>query len=416
VKIKDKRFLIMRPLMRPEALSAIASTRRGRKSWLKNSSILVSLLIASNLILTTTATALHWGQGLFGGNNKRYLPHPGPIPQHWGQGPLHNWGRGPFGGHNGRSITKGLQGVSTWVSKHPWEVVIGVAAVAGGGYLIFAQGYVLSLTAQGVTVVSITTGTTSGIAVGSGLLTGGAVAAAYLSATGNSYTPGSGAAGSDQTTLEFNPQAPEANNPLGTAAPISNGPSHNSPTPKAPPPQQSQAVPNAPSVLSTTATVSQRFSYAFNVSQWVDAHYPLNSVTFDKEKLSPPEEQLIKAIIALGEIKDTDDDIAARKQAEEMDDWSNLPKEELIHKMGEELLKVTFGHFAENIYSLANDITPVQLTEGDALLRDSLIKQLFDKLDNYEQKRKGMAGPTWAQPVSPNWWKPRSNEPELRPN
>jgi hypothetical protein len=325
-----------------------------------------------------------------------------PIAQHWGQGPFHNWGRGPFGGKNGRNLTKGLQGVSKWVGDHPWEVVIGVAVIASGGYLIFAQGYVLSLTVEGVQVVTITAGTTSGVVVGGSLITGSAVAAAYMSATGNSYTPGGGTEGSDQT-LEYHAQAPKGNNPQGSAQPIKNGPPHKSPTPQAP---KSQAVSNAPPALPTNATVSQRFAYALNASQWVDANHPLSSATFDKDKLSPPEEQLVKAIIALGEIKDNDDDIAVRKQAEEMDDWSTLPKEELIHKMGEELLKVTFGHFAADIYSWANDITsviaPVQLTEGDALLRDNLINQLFDKLNSYEQKRKGLEGPSWAQPVSPD--------------
>jgi hypothetical protein len=53
--------------------------------------------------------------------------------------------------------------------------VIGVALIAGGGYLILYEGYALSISVQGVQVVSVTAGSTAAGATSGIVITAGAI-------------------------------------------------------------------------------------------------------------------------------------------------------------------------------------------------------------------------------------------------
>jgi hypothetical protein len=274
-----------------------------------------------------------------------------------------------------------LEGAGQFVKDHPWETVIGVALIAGGGYLILYQGYALTISVQGVQVVSVTaasaTGATSGIVITagatSGVLTGsaaaiagaGTIALGYYKDGPHSEAVASGAQTSGRDFSGGTPASQESRERLGSslsavlnlsnrAVPnrsvVFQGNSHPRVVIAAAASAQSSGQPTAaatgrpvmPAIVSPAnssimvepwqpknPTDMQRYNYASRVSAWAQKTMPPEK--FDPDTLysiSRVELRILDALASLQSIGAAGDEQAEEQRQSRVNPLPDLAKEQ----------------------------------------------------------------------------------------
>ncbi|MBC9879925.1 hypothetical protein G8O24_21525 [Bradyrhizobium sp. INPA01-394B] len=299
-----------------------------------------------------------------------------------------------------------FEGAGQFVGKHPWETVIGVALIAGGGYLILYEGYALTVTVQGVQVVSvatastgggvvITAGATSGILAGSATAIAGAgvVAVAYYKdgpSAADGRQPPTGNTSQSQSGAPFGSHS-SANGPSGRVdisatmsfqdhdtfhrslafqqqrprVVIANARTANYSAPAAPQPETGRAV--GPAIISKPNTSimfepwlpkhptdMQRYAYASWVNGWAEKTQSPDK--FDPETpytISRAEPKILDALTSLQNIQAAED-----QQGEEQHQTRTNPVPDLAVEQakgtGKELaLSIMRGQDPREVYTLA---------------------------------------------------------------
>jgi hypothetical protein len=293
------------------------------------------------------------------------------------------------------------EGAGQFIKNHPWETVIAVALIAGGGYLIVYEGYVLSVTVQGVSVVSVTTGATSGVLVGSGLTAAGVAteALAYYTQgphkndgsrspysngmrTGSGGSPSAGpeadstgGVGTLSQSMAYRADvAPQVQHSPGSpvfkrndrptvavgsrpSLAIATSPaSFDSNTPR---PVEAVVVQHyGPSVmyeprLAKNPSDMQRYSFANWVAQWSDKILPVNQ--FDPEtpnSISNVELKILDAITALHGVKGYDDEEAEEQRREMMNPLPSIALDQAIEINKEILWNAIKGETANDLFTI----------------------------------------------------------------
>jgi ElaB/YqjD/DUF883 family membrane-anchored ribosome-binding protein len=292
------------------------------------------------------------------------------------------------------------EGAGQFIKDHPWETVIAVALIAGGGYLIVYQGYVLSVTVQGVSVVTVTTGATSGVLVGSGLTAAGVgaeVAAFYAGGPRhNDSSPQIGRGQNTSTGSGGSPSGPRAGDPGGAdstpgqliyRADVS--PQEES-SPRSPvfqrnnrptvvvgaKPSLAPGTPlshdgNAPRAvgavvvqhygqsvmyeprLAKNPSDMQRYNFAHCVTDWAEKTLPVGQFDPDSPNtISNVELKILDAITALHGVKGFDDEEAEEQRRERMNPLPSIALEQAIEINKDIWWKAVKGETAEHLFTL----------------------------------------------------------------
>jgi hypothetical protein len=318
-------------------------------------------------------------------------------------------------------VGHGAEEVGKFVEKHPWETVIAVALIAGGGYLIVYEGYTLSVTVEGVQVVAITSGTTSGVVVGSAAAAAGA---GTIAATATMETP----IGTQSTVVGTAPAPPQpipqTQDSVRGSAPTSNNKT-SAPVPTAGSATSEQSIMFAPRLSKAPSDV-ERLGFAIWVSQWAEKTEPVSA--FDPTKspiVTQAELKLLDALVSLRAITASSDDLAAEQHDERDNPISSTiedqPKD-IAKSLGWRVLTdqpigdlFTLADRVKSLKegALVEAITPTATTELLGLSRDRLMVQLERQLDAYERKRNPQMGLLPA-PIDPKSMPPDRSTPELQ--
>jgi hypothetical protein len=299
----------------------------------------------------------------------------------------------------GQDVGHGAAEVGKFVEKHPWETVIAVALIAGGGYLIVYEGYTLAVTVEGVQVVTITSGATSGVVVGT------AAAAAGGGLVVDKATKNSSA--DFETTIVRSPPATPTTATAQTPEPArvstnispSNAPKN---VPEEKTGRNEESLVFAP-YLSPKPTDVDRLGFALWVSDWAEKVEPISA--FDPAKspqITPAELKLLEAITELTAIGPSEgDELAVELHDEIHNPVSSEAKDQvkdLAKSLGWRILTrqpigdlFTWGSRLEALTSIPaailSGITPSATTELMDRSRDELLQKLEQQLTAYERKR-----------------------------
>jgi ElaB/YqjD/DUF883 family membrane-anchored ribosome-binding protein len=301
-----------------------------------------------------------------------------------------------------------LEGAGQFIKDHPWETVIAVALITGGGYLIVYQGFTLSLTVQGVEVVKIACAATCGTAVGSGLTVAGVgteVAAYYMGGPRRRDT-------GDSNQRSYDPASPIGSDRPPTAGPATSetrpGTGSTHPTMKvwadARPQAESRRSPvfqpfdrprivvgSNPAQAQTGAPVTrdsnaahavkpvvvtnygrsimfeprmaknpsdmQRYSYAMWVRDWATKTLPIDKFDPDSpNNISNVELKLLDAITALQSVEGSEDDKAEEQRRDRKNPLPSLAREQAIETNKEILWSVVKGQSAKEVFTLTKQL------------------------------------------------------------
>jgi hypothetical protein len=333
-------------------------------------------------------------------------------------------------------VGHGIEGAGQYVGKHPWETVVAITLIAGGGYLIAYGGYTLAITAQDVTIVSISSGTTSGIIAGSALSAGGA-AVEFLPAA---KSRGSAASDAPSTPLGLGNGGSGGNGSTGTpitmtyTVPVGTAPSGNILSPVDPQRSGNASAGGSKKSVgssamagdqSATAPVDmtavdgaykesmlawpwmqenpgkwgeqrlnwEKLRYATRVMGWAERVQPLKD--FDPAKLpqlTQAEQKILDALIELDSIKDSKGHKLAVENAEEVEKpIQNFILDQARDKVTEKTIEYIIGETAVKYYGyygwVKMAIAPVPIVDDDMLMRDFLKKALSDQFQGYLNRR-----------------------------
>jgi hypothetical protein len=301
----------------------------------------------------------------------------------------------------------GVAQVGKFAKDHPWETVVAVALIAGGGYLIVYEGYALSVTIEGVEVVSVTPGAT-GVVVGGAAAVAGAGTIAY----GTIETPigptvstiGGEGSPSQPVPIQDGPSSPAhassdstAANTQSTLPPADSNISLNALTNEA-----AALEPTIESVqLPKNASNVERLGYAIWASEWAEKTAPI--AAFDPTKspaVTPAELKLLDAIVSLRAITSApEDEQAAEQHDERSNPLSSAIKDNLKDLLKDVGWRVIFRLPIGDLFTLAGRIealrsqiykaalAPTATTELIGQSRDALLEKLQNQLDAYLRKR-----------------------------
>ncbi|WP_407155067.1 hypothetical protein [Bradyrhizobium sp. STM 3557] len=301
-----------------------------------------------------------------------------------------------------------LEDAGQFIKDHPWETVVAVALIAGGGYLVVYEGFTLSVTAQGVEVVKIACAATCGAVAGTGLTVAGVgteMAAYYMGGTrrrgagdsnqksddpsspiGSDRPSNAGPAtsetgpvmGTDRSTTQLwayaRPQAGSGTSqvfgPFDRPRIIvgSNPAKAEAGAPAARDGNASQAI--KPVVVTNygrsimfeprmakNPSDMQRYSYAMWVRNWAMKTLPIDK--FDPNSpnnISNVELKLLDAITALQSVEGAEDDKAEEQRRDRMNPLPSLALEQAIETNKEILWSVVKGQSTKEVFTIAKQL------------------------------------------------------------
>jgi ElaB/YqjD/DUF883 family membrane-anchored ribosome-binding protein len=309
-----------------------------------------------------------------------------------------------------------FEGAGQFVGKHPWETVIGVALIAGGGYLILYEGYALTISVEGVQVVSVTAGSTAAGATSGIVITAGAtsgIAAGSATALGGAgvialgyYKDGPHSEVAEHGNQIYGNNAPSGNSDATSASSLSKdvpfGPLNLSATmiakdheafhrslvfqqrdrgrvviasPRAPSSATSAVTSDAgravePVVISESnssimfepwlpknPTDLQRYAYASWVNKWAQKTLPPEK--FDPETpyaISKVELKILDAIANLEAIKASEDDMAEEQRESRLNPVPDLVAEQVKESGKDIALSILMRKDPRDVFTVAKQL------------------------------------------------------------
>jgi ElaB/YqjD/DUF883 family membrane-anchored ribosome-binding protein len=329
---------------------------------------------------------------------------------HTGEKALHDTGKTleKAAQDTGRALEKAahdtghaLEAAGQFIKDHPWETVIAVALIAGGGYLILYEGYALCVTVEGVNIVTITSGAASGIAVGSTLTAAGIGTIAlgfYMGGPRSDPATDGGQPFSSRTS-------PDGSREISVGQPSLGAPPFGSPTLKltyTPHEAPHRAVvyqqPEHPRVvtgnprptetgrqttpasgpgkaiepvvvshysrsvmfeprLAKSPSDMQRYSYANWVNSWAEKTLPLEK--FDPDSpytVSDVELKILDAITTLKPIRDSEDEQAEDQRSERINPLPQLAQDQAFETSKEIWWSLLKHEDAREVFTLAKQL------------------------------------------------------------